>query len=63
MRIVAFITKLTVVRRILAHLERGGIDVRAGPWADAAGRSARTRASGERMAKAARAGVTCGLRA
>ena len=36
LRIVAFITELAVVRRILAHLERGGIDARAGPWAGAA---------------------------
>ena len=36
MRIRAFITELAVVRRILAHLERGGIDARAGPWAGAA---------------------------
>ena len=36
MRIIAFIAELAVVRRILAHLERGGIDARAGPWAGAA---------------------------
>ena len=36
MRILAFITEWAVVRRILAHLERGGIDARAGPWAGAA---------------------------
>ena len=36
MRILAFITELAVVRRILTHLERGGIDARAGPWAGAA---------------------------
>ena len=36
LRIIAFITELAVVRRILSHLERGGIDARAGPWAGAA---------------------------
>ena len=36
MRIVAFITELAVVRRMLAPLARGGIDARAGPWAGAA---------------------------
>jgi hypothetical protein len=36
MRIVAFVTAQSAVRRILAHLERTGIDARAGPWADAA---------------------------
>ena len=36
MRILAFITEWAVVRRILAQLERGGIDARAGPWAGAA---------------------------
>ena len=33
MRIVAFVTEPAVVRRILAHLERRGIEARAGPWA------------------------------
>ena len=33
MRILAFVTEHAVVRRILAHLERGGVDARAGPWA------------------------------
>ena len=36
MRIVAFVTEPRVVRRILAHLERRGIDARPGPWAGAA---------------------------
>ena len=36
MRIIAFVTAQQAVRRILAHLERNGIDARAGPWADAA---------------------------
>ena len=36
MAIVAFITESAVVRRILAHLERRGIETRAGPWADVA---------------------------
>ena len=36
MSIVAFITEPPVVRRILAHLERRGIETRAGPWADVA---------------------------
>ena len=36
MSIVAFITESAVVRRILAHLERRGIETRAGPWADVA---------------------------
>ena len=36
MSIVAFITEQPVVRRILAHLERRGIETRAGPWADVA---------------------------
>ena len=36
MRILAFITELATVRRILAHLERLGIDARAGPWAGVA---------------------------
>jgi hypothetical protein len=35
-RIVAFITEPAVVRRILAHLDRRGVDARAGPWAAAA---------------------------
>jgi hypothetical protein len=32
-RIVAFVTEPEVVGRILAHLERGGVEARAGPWA------------------------------
>ncbi len=36
MRILAFVTEHAVVRRILAHLERRGVDARAGPWAGAA---------------------------
>jgi hypothetical protein len=36
-RIVAFITEPAVVRRILAHLERRGVEARTGPWAAAAG--------------------------
>jgi hypothetical protein len=36
MRIVGFVTEPAVVRRILAHLERRGIEARAGPWAGAA---------------------------
>jgi len=36
MRNLAFVTEPAVVRRILAHLERGGIDGRAGSWAGAA---------------------------
>ena len=35
-RILAFVTEHAVVTRILAHLERRGIDARAGPWAGAA---------------------------
>jgi hypothetical protein len=35
-RIVAFITEPAVVRRILGHLERRGVEARAGPWAGAA---------------------------
>jgi hypothetical protein len=31
--IVGFVTEPTVVRRILAHLERRGVEARAGPWA------------------------------
>jgi hypothetical protein len=37
MRILAFVTEHAVVTRILAHLARGGVDARAGPWAAAAG--------------------------
>jgi hypothetical protein len=33
MRMVALVTAPAVVRRILAHLERRGVDARAGPWA------------------------------
>jgi hypothetical protein len=29
-------TELAVVRRILAHLDRHGVDARAGPWAGVA---------------------------
>jgi hypothetical protein len=36
-RILGFVTEPAVVRRILAHLERGGVDARAGPWAAAPG--------------------------
>ena len=36
MWILAFATEHAVVTRILAHLERGGVDARAGPWAAAA---------------------------
>jgi hypothetical protein len=32
-RIIAFVTEPAVVRRILAHLERRGVEARAGPWA------------------------------
>jgi hypothetical protein len=35
-RIVAFVTEPAVAGRILAHLERRGVDARAGPWAAAA---------------------------
>ena len=42
MRILAFITELAVVRRILAHLERGGIDARASAGG---GRGGSTRAA------------------
>jgi hypothetical protein len=35
-RIVGFVTAPQAVRRILEHLERRGIDARAGPWAGAA---------------------------
>ena len=34
-RIIGFVTEPAVVRRILAHLERRGVDARAGPWAGA----------------------------
>ena len=34
-RIVGFVTEPAVVRRILAHLERRGVEARAGPWAGA----------------------------
>jgi hypothetical protein len=36
MRIMAFVTEPGVIRRILAHLARRGIDARARPWAGAA---------------------------
>lgn len=35
-RILAFVTKPAAVRRILGHLERRGVDARAGPWTGAA---------------------------
>ena len=35
-RIIGFVTESAVVRRILAHLERRGVEARAGPWADVA---------------------------
>ena len=35
-RIVGFVTEPEVIRRILVHLERRGVDARAGPWAGAA---------------------------
>ncbi|MFM9079160.1 MAG: hypothetical protein ACKOTE_03310 [Opitutaceae bacterium] len=35
MRILAFVTEHAVVARILAHLARGGVEARAGPWAAA----------------------------
>jgi hypothetical protein len=34
-RIVGFVTESQVVRRILSHLERRGVEARAGPWEDA----------------------------
>ena len=34
-RIIGFVTEPAVIRRILAHLERRGVDARAGPWAGA----------------------------
>ena len=36
MAIVAFVTEQAGVRRILAHLDRRGIEARVGPWADVA---------------------------
>jgi len=33
--IIGFVTEPSVVRRILAHLERRGVNARAGPWAGA----------------------------
>ena len=36
-RIVGFVTESAVVQRILAHLERRGVEARAGPWAGVAG--------------------------
>ena len=36
MRIIASVTEHAVITRILVHLERCGIDARAGPWAGAA---------------------------
>ena len=35
-RILGFVTEPAVIRRILAHLERRGMDARAGPWAGSA---------------------------
>ena len=35
-RILGFVTAPVAVRRILVHLERRGVDARAGPWAGAA---------------------------
>ena len=35
-RIIGFVTAPQVIRRILAHLERHGVDARAGPWAGVA---------------------------
>ena len=35
-RIIGFVTEPRVIRRILAHLARRGVDARAGPWAGAA---------------------------
>jgi hypothetical protein len=35
-RIIGFVTEPQVIRCILAHLERRGVDARAGPWAGAA---------------------------
>jgi hypothetical protein len=37
MRIVGFVTAWASVRRILGHLERSGVEARAGPWAAAVG--------------------------
>lgn len=37
MRILAFVTEPAVITHILGHLERRGIDARAGPWAGPAG--------------------------
>ena len=37
MRLLAFVTEPAAVTRILAHLERRGVEARAGPWADVAG--------------------------
>jgi hypothetical protein len=39
-RILGFVTEPRVVRRILAHLERRGVDARAGPWRAAEGEPA-----------------------
>jgi len=36
---VGFVTDAAVVRRILAHLERRGVEARAGPWAGTAAAS------------------------
>jgi hypothetical protein len=36
MRIIGFVTEHAVITRILAHLERRGVEARAGPWAGAA---------------------------
>jgi len=37
MRIIAFVIERAVITKILAHLERRGVEARAGPWAAAAG--------------------------
>jgi hypothetical protein len=34
--IVAFVTAPATIRTILAHLDRRGVDARAGPWVGAA---------------------------
>jgi len=34
-RMIGFVMEPQVIRRILAHLERRGVDARAGPWAGA----------------------------
>ncbi len=44
MRILAFVTEPAVVRRIQAHLQRRGLDARAGPWSGGAGAAGQARA-------------------